>query len=161
MNGGPLSSTFKDCRHDETRRNNLYRGISRIMLDLAKVPLPRIGSWKMDGRGVISLTNRPLLDLTMLWNRHEIPTGVPRVRCISRYCTNVLTYFAGPDVYLRGYFRQGPSLLPGSSTPPSAQLHTRETIWYLPTLCPRRTQSDVSEILQSELAQRSVRAYTT
>jgi hypothetical protein len=93
MNGGPLSSTFKDCRHDETRRNNLYRGISRILLDLAKVPLPRIGSWKMDGRGVISLTNRPLLDLPMLWNRHELLNGIPRVRCFSRPCVIVLTLF--------------------------------------------------------------------
>lgn len=101
MDGGPLSSTFKDCRHDETRRNNLYRGMSRIMLDLAKVPLPRIGSWKTDGRGVIYLTNRPLLDLTMLWNRHEIPNGVPRVRCFSRTGMIVLTLFAGLGVYLR------------------------------------------------------------
>jgi hypothetical protein len=59
MDGGPLSSTFQDGLHDEMRRDNLHRGISRILLDLAKVPLPRIGSWKMDGRGVISLTNRP------------------------------------------------------------------------------------------------------
>jgi hypothetical protein len=91
MNGGPLSSTFNDYRHDEMRRDNLYRGISRILLDLANVPLPRIGSWKMDGRGVISLTNRPLLDLPMLWARHNIPTGIPRVRCFSRPRMIVLT----------------------------------------------------------------------
>jgi len=91
MNGDPLSSTFKDGRHDETRRDNLYRGISRILLDLAKVPLPRIGSWKLDGRGVISLTNRPLLDLSMLWARHDIPTGIPRVRRFFQYCRIVLT----------------------------------------------------------------------
>jgi hypothetical protein len=93
MNGGPLSSTFNDYRHDEMRRNNLYRGISRILLDLAKVPLPRIGSWKMDGRGVISLTNRPLLDLPMLWARHNIPTGIPRVRCFHRPSMIILTLY--------------------------------------------------------------------
>jgi hypothetical protein len=93
MNGGLLSSTFNDYRHDEMRRNNLYRGISRILLDLAKVPLPRIGSWKMDTRGVISLTNWPLLDLPMLWARHNIPTGIPRVRCFYRPSMIILTLY--------------------------------------------------------------------
>jgi len=64
--------------------------MSRILLDLANVPLPRIGSWTLDKRGVISLTNRPLLDLTMLWNRHEIPTGIPRVCTIYIYLSAVL-----------------------------------------------------------------------
>jgi hypothetical protein len=82
MNGDPLSSTWQRHRQDVVRRDNLYRSISRILLDLAKVPLPRIGSWRLDGLGTISLTNRPLLGLTMLWNRHEIPTGIHRVRVI-------------------------------------------------------------------------------
>lgn len=79
MNGDPLSNTWQQHRQDEARRDNLCRSISKILLDLAKVPLPRIGSWRLDERGVIALTNRPLLDITMLWNRHEIPTGIPRV----------------------------------------------------------------------------------
>jgi len=65
LEGDLLFSSWQQYRQDEVRRNNLYRGFPRILLDLAKVPLPRIGSWRMDGRGVISLTNRPLLDLTM------------------------------------------------------------------------------------------------
>ena len=80
MNGDPLSSTWQSHRQDDLRRGNLYRGLARILLDLASVPLPQIGSWTLDKSGIISLTNRPLLDLTMLWNRHEIPTDIPRVR---------------------------------------------------------------------------------
>lgn len=77
--GRPLSSTWRQYRQDKNRCTNLYRSISNILLDLAKVSHPRIGSWTMDNRGVISLTNRPLLDLTMLWNRHSIPVPVPKV----------------------------------------------------------------------------------
>ena len=102
VDGDPLSSTWQQHREDGVRRDNLYRGISRILLDLAKVPLPRIGSWTLDGRGVISLSNRPLLDLTMLWNRHEIPTGIPRVCVLGRSLSNALTLqsFSGLDVHL-------------------------------------------------------------
>jgi hypothetical protein len=77
--GKPLSTYWKVNRHDETRRANLYHGLSRVLLDLAKINLPRIGSWTMNEHGIVSLTNRPLLDLTMLWNRHNIPTHVARV----------------------------------------------------------------------------------
>lgn len=80
MTGDPLSSSWRQHRHEHDKRRNLFRGISRILLDLSDVPLPRIGSWRMDRRGVISLTNRPLLDITMLWNRHGIPSDIPRVR---------------------------------------------------------------------------------
>jgi hypothetical protein len=152
MNGGHLSNTFKDCRYDETRRNNLYRGISRILLDLAKVPLPRIGSWKMDGRGVISLTNRPLLDLPMLWARHELPTNIPRVRCFSRLGTIVLTIFTRLDVYVWRFFHQRPSFLSGPATSPSTQRHTRKMRRHIPTLGSNCTKSPVPEILQPNVA---------
>nr|POE56220.1 hypothetical protein CFP56_69173 [Quercus suber] len=78
VDGRMLSSSWQQHRKDERRCGNLYRSISNILLDLAKVPLPRIGSWTLDNRGVISLTSRPLLDLTVLWNRHEISTPVPK-----------------------------------------------------------------------------------
>lgn len=58
--GRMLSETWKDHYGDESRMSNLYQGLSRIMLSVAKLPMPRIGSWTMDNSGVISLTNRPL-----------------------------------------------------------------------------------------------------
>lgn len=80
QDGEMLWRSWQDHRHDEHRRSNLYRGLAKIMLDLAKVPQPRIGSWTMNDNGVLSLTNRPLSDLTFFWNRHQVPTGIPRVR---------------------------------------------------------------------------------
>ncbi|CAD0112141.1 unnamed protein product, partial [Aureobasidium uvarum] len=77
-NGKMLFSSWDQHRHDKQRTANLYRGIARTMLELARVPLPRIGSWTMDDKGVLSLTNRPFFDLTLLWNRHKIPTGISR-----------------------------------------------------------------------------------
>ncbi|SMR62439.1 unnamed protein product [Zymoseptoria tritici ST99CH_1E4] len=95
MAGDPLSSSWQKYRQHGTRRDNLYRGISRILLDLARVLQPRIGSWTLNSRGIISLTNRPLLDLTMLWNRHEIPTGIPKTLTYTStpcYLQDLLSY---------------------------------------------------------------------
>lgn len=78
--GNMLSSTWQMHREDKQRRSNLYRGLAKVMLSFARVPLPRIGSWTMNDHGILSLSNRPLTDLTMTWGRHRIPTDVPRVR---------------------------------------------------------------------------------
>jgi hypothetical protein len=73
-----LSLTWETRRQDERARTNLFRGLSRIMLALAKIPLQRIGSFTMDNQGVISLTNRPLrLQLHQLENEN-IPTDISR-----------------------------------------------------------------------------------
>ncbi|KAI5273016.1 hypothetical protein E4T47_03812 [Aureobasidium subglaciale] len=77
-NGKMLSSSWKEYRHDKRRRSNLYRGMTKMMLDIARVPLPRIGSWTMSNNGTISLTNRPLSDWTGFWNKNNVPTCIPR-----------------------------------------------------------------------------------
>lgn len=77
--GQMLSTTWKEQRQDEGRTSNLFRGLARVMLDLARVPLPRIGSWTLDDHGMLSLTNRPVSDLTFFWNKNGVPTGIPRV----------------------------------------------------------------------------------
>lgn len=78
--GKMLSSSWQQHRHDEDHTRNLYRGIVRTMLELANISLPRIGSWTMDDKGVLTLTNRPHFDLTLLWNQAKVPTNIPRVR---------------------------------------------------------------------------------
>lgn len=77
-----LSSSWKQHCHDEHRQLNLYRSLAKIMLSLARAPLLRIGSWTMNDRGILSLTNRPLSDLTVFWNNYQIPTCIPRVRML-------------------------------------------------------------------------------
>lgn len=78
QDGRMLSETWGDLCGDYDRRKMLFRDLSRIMLSLARVQFPRIGSLTMDDRGVVSLTNRPLtLQLHQLENEC-IPTHIPR-----------------------------------------------------------------------------------
>jgi len=58
--GEMLSNTWKENRNDPIRRQNLFRGMARLMLSLANIPQPRIGSFKFHADGTITLTNRPL-----------------------------------------------------------------------------------------------------
>lgn len=73
-----LSESWDEHRHDPNRRMNLFRDLSRIMLSLAKLTLPRIGSWTIDNRGILSLTNRPLTFLLHQLENNQIPTDIPR-----------------------------------------------------------------------------------
>ncbi len=76
--GVMLSRSWEEKRHDKSRRTNLFRDMSRIILSLGRIPLARIGSFTLDNKGVLSLTNRPLtLQLHSLENG-GIPTNVTR-----------------------------------------------------------------------------------
>lgn len=73
-----LSETWDESRHHQEKRTNLFRGLSRIMLSLSRIPLPRIGSWTLDSDGILRLSNRPLtLRLHQLENG-RIPTNITR-----------------------------------------------------------------------------------
>ncbi|KAI9742657.1 MAG: hypothetical protein M1818_003798 [Claussenomyces sp. TS43310] len=77
-NGKMLSETWEEHRHDKPHRTNLFRDLSRIILSLGRIHLPRIGSFTMDNKGVLALTNRPLtLQLHQLENE-GIPTNIAR-----------------------------------------------------------------------------------
>ena len=69
--------------HTINQKQNLYKSMSRIMLDLARHPLEKIGSFTIHNSGEIKLSNRPLtLRLAVLENE-DIPTEMPRDRCYS------------------------------------------------------------------------------
>lgn len=77
-NSKMLSDSWEDKRDEKARRSNLFRGLSRITLSLARVPLQRIGSFTIDDGGVMSLANRPLtLRLHQLENE-GIPIDIAR-----------------------------------------------------------------------------------
>ncbi|UPK91992.1 hypothetical protein LCI18_002927 [Fusarium solani-melongenae] len=76
--GKMLSESWETGRHDVKRRANLFGHLSRILLSLAKLPLPRIGSWTIDDRGVLKLTNRPLTLFLHQLENANIPTELPR-----------------------------------------------------------------------------------
>jgi hypothetical protein len=73
-----LSESWDEHRQNQDLKLNLFRGLSRIMLSLSQLPLPRIGSWTIDERGVLSLKNRPLLLQFQSLENENIPTGIPR-----------------------------------------------------------------------------------
>jgi hypothetical protein len=58
--GKMLSSTWEKHRSEPLRRQTLFRGMARLMLSLANIPQPRIGSFHFNADGTITLTNRPL-----------------------------------------------------------------------------------------------------
>lgn len=58
--GTMLSSTWDEKRHNRNLRSNLFKGLSKILLDLSKVPVPRIGSFIINDQGFLVLGNRPL-----------------------------------------------------------------------------------------------------
>ncbi|PGH32008.1 hypothetical protein GX50_05202 [[Emmonsia] crescens] len=72
-----LSNTFT-MPHTEAQTQNLYQSMARIMISLAKVPQPRIGSWTIDNDGRINLSNRPMLCHLHQLENWAIPTSIPR-----------------------------------------------------------------------------------
>jgi hypothetical protein len=58
--GTMLSNSWSQHMGDPVRRENLFHGLARIMLSLARIPFPRIGSFQFHDDGTLTLTNRPL-----------------------------------------------------------------------------------------------------
>ncbi len=79
-NGRMLSESWTAMRHDKLRRYNLFAGLSKIILSLGRVPLPRIGSHTINDEGVVSLTNRPLTLMLQQLENEGIPTNITRER---------------------------------------------------------------------------------
>ena len=73
-----LSESWDDLRHDRNLRSNFFKDLSHIMLTLSQLPLPRIGSWTIDERGVLMLTNRPLAHHFHSLENEGILTNIPR-----------------------------------------------------------------------------------
>ncbi|KAJ9199358.1 hypothetical protein DTO164E3_4670 [Paecilomyces variotii] len=93
--GKMLSETWEEGRHDVTLRRNLFRGLSRIMLALARIPLPKIGAFTIDEKGYLTLSNRPLtLEIHQLENEH-IPVDIPRhttYATVDSYVNDILAF---------------------------------------------------------------------
>jgi hypothetical protein len=81
--GQMLSSTWEAGRANPKLRQNLYRGISRILLSLAQQSFHKIGSLTINDEGFVRLENRPLtMDIQMSENE-GIPVPIPRSRTYS------------------------------------------------------------------------------
>lgn len=90
-----LSESWDEKRHDESRRTNLFRDLSRIILSLGQIPLPRIGSFTLDNTGVLSLTNRPLTLRLQELENGGIPVDIARgdtYTAVEPYILDLLAY---------------------------------------------------------------------
>ncbi|KAG6026763.1 hypothetical protein E4U41_001176 [Claviceps citrina] len=91
--GKSLAWTWRKNFHDSKLRERLWTSLARISLSLTAVPLPRIGSLKLQPDGSIALCNRPLsLSFQMLENE-GIPTDIPRHRTyttVESYLSDLL-----------------------------------------------------------------------
>ncbi|KFZ06251.1 hypothetical protein V501_07595 [Pseudogymnoascus sp. VKM F-4519 (FW-2642)] len=76
--GEMLSNSWKEKRDDIGLRNTLFRDLSRIMLSIARAPLPKIGSFIIDRDGFLRLANRPVSVEIFELENEEIPTDIPR-----------------------------------------------------------------------------------
>jgi hypothetical protein len=78
-NGRLLSDVFKEEATTELRAN-LYMDMARIIIRLADVQSPTIGSLTLKEDGQVEVANRPLF-LRLPWLEHEgIETDIPRSR---------------------------------------------------------------------------------
>ncbi|KAI9756199.1 MAG: hypothetical protein M4579_003939 [Chaenotheca gracillima] len=93
--GSMLSSLWDEGSDQPKLRANLCRDLSRIMLSLGRLPLPRIGSFTMDNAGIVTLTNRPLTDQIALLESAGVDSGIPRNRtytAMEPYLLDTLKY---------------------------------------------------------------------
>lgn len=72
-----LSHFWEKRRHNRDLRVNLFKGLYQILLEIARIPVPKIGSFIIDDEGFIKLTNRPLaMEIHELEAQH-IPVNIP------------------------------------------------------------------------------------
>ncbi|KAJ4266990.1 hypothetical protein NW762_003088 [Fusarium torreyae] len=76
--GKMLSLTWSDYLSDTGRRKNLFGGMARIMLSLARLPQPHIGSFKFDTTNcTVTLSNRPLTCSMAIFEQSGTPRVIP------------------------------------------------------------------------------------
>ncbi|RLL93487.1 hypothetical protein CFD26_100822 [Aspergillus turcosus] len=92
--GEMLSVTWADQNTRKDLRNNLFRGLARVMLSLSRVSLPRIGSFIIDDGGFLSLANRPLTLMLHDLENENIPVDMPTgetFASVDSYVNRLLT----------------------------------------------------------------------
>lgn len=96
-----LADSWDELRHNCDLKNNLFRDLSRIILTLSQISLPRIGSWTLNERGVLTLTNRPLAHQFHALENEGIPTNIPRQRTYMTTDTYYMDLLACHDSRIR------------------------------------------------------------
>ncbi|KAJ0424772.1 hypothetical protein BJY00DRAFT_298786 [Aspergillus carlsbadensis] len=95
-----LSNVFR-APHTEEQTQNLYQSMAKIIVSLAKVPQPRIGSWTISDDGRLSLSNRPLFCHLQELENMNISSGMARNTTYTSADTFCLDLLDGHDNRLR------------------------------------------------------------
>ncbi|KAM3549085.1 hypothetical protein MY1884_008894 [Beauveria asiatica] len=75
--GQTLSQSW-DEKRDDARLQNLQGDLARVIVSLARVPLPRIGAFRLDSNGYLRLDNRPISVTTAMHENEGLPLDLPR-----------------------------------------------------------------------------------
>lgn len=81
--GEMLSNTWNNKRTDQRLWSNLFCDLSKIMLSLSCIALPRIGSFSLENGGYLRLVNRPLTQELQSLENERIPVNMSRNQPLS------------------------------------------------------------------------------
>ncbi|KAM3515401.1 hypothetical protein MY11210_000963 [Beauveria gryllotalpidicola] len=95
--GEMLSESWKENHDNPKLLENLQRGLARIMLSLASVNLPRIGSFRLDHDGYLPLDNRPPSVQTTLHENEGLHLDMPRQATLSTSKDLILSQLSAFD----------------------------------------------------------------
>lgn len=93
--GRMLSNTWDQYRQDPVRKQNLFRGMARIILSFARISQPRIGSFRFHNDGTITLTNRPLSCAMIILENDCAPRVIQKndtYTCTEAFVSDMLTF---------------------------------------------------------------------
>ncbi|KAF2803003.1 uncharacterized protein BDZ99DRAFT_400822, partial [Mytilinidion resinicola] len=80
---------------DPVRKAILFKGLARTTLSLARVPLPRIGSFTFHDNGTIALSNRPLTSTLAIMESYGTPKAIEpntTYASVEPYISDLLAY---------------------------------------------------------------------
>ncbi|OAA67970.1 hypothetical protein SPI_00165 [Niveomyces insectorum RCEF 264] len=101
----PLVAHGQRLLDQPAKMRNLFRGVSRIILDLARVPQPRIGAFCFNDDGTISLDGRPTSsDMAILESE-----GAPRAIPVDKTYTNTDQYVSDLSTLFEAQFLAAPN----------------------------------------------------
>lgn len=92
-----LSESWDENVDDVRLQDNLQRSLARIMLSLARIPLPRIGAFRLYDKGYLQLDNRPLNVMFAMHENEGIPLDISRDTTFSTTNDFVLQHLAAFD----------------------------------------------------------------
>ena len=92
--GQMLSKTWSAQREDPARRQKLFLGMARLILSLARIPQPRIGSFQFHDDCTVTLTNRPLTCTMIILENEGTPRTIQRgdtYTCTEPFVSDMIT----------------------------------------------------------------------